>query len=49
MAITPDARTLYVVNSDSRPGTVTPVNTATNKPGRPIRVGLSPNAIAITP
>jgi YVTN family beta-propeller protein len=47
LAITPDGRTLYVVNGDS--GTVTPVNTATNRPGRPIRVGLSPVDIAITP
>jgi len=39
--------TAYVVNSGD--GTVTPVNTATNRPGRPIRVGLSPVDIAITP
>ena len=29
--------------------TVTPINTATNEPGRPINVGQSPGAIAITP
>jgi len=29
--------------------TVTPISTATNKPGKPIRVGSSTNAIAITP
>jgi YVTN family beta-propeller protein len=39
--------TAYVVNGDS--GTMTPINTATNKAGRPIKVGLSPVAIAITP
>ena len=39
--------TAYVVNSDS--GTVTPITTATNTPGRPIRVGEGPLAIAVTP
>jgi DNA-binding beta-propeller fold protein YncE len=29
--------------------TVTPIRTATNTPGRPIRVGSFPVAIAITP
>jgi YVTN family beta-propeller protein len=47
LAMTSNGRTLYVVNGDS--GTVTPISTATNRPGRPVRVGLSPVDIAITP
>ena len=39
--------TAYVVNSDSN--TVTPINTATGTPGRPIPVGEAPEAIAIRP
>ena len=39
--------TAYVVNSGSN--TVTPINTATGTPGRPIPVGEGPEAIAITP
>src|ERR1022692_3990168 len=39
--------TAYVVNQGS--GTVTPINTATGKPGKAIKVGNSPGAIAITP
>jgi YVTN family beta-propeller protein len=30
-------------------GTVTPISTATNRAGKPIKVGLSPGGIAITP
>jgi YVTN family beta-propeller protein len=30
-------------------GTVTPINTATNKPGKAIRVGTHPRYIVITP
>ena len=37
----------YVVSLDAN--TVTPINTATNKAGKPIKVGINPNAIAITP
>jgi hypothetical protein len=33
--VTPDGRTLYVA---SRAGTITPVEVATGKPGRPINV-----------
>ena len=47
MAITPDGRALYVTNGGS--GTVTPISTATNKAGRPIKVGLGPDSIAISP
>ena len=39
--------TAFVVNSDS--GTVTPVNLAKRRAGRPIRSGSTPLAIAITP
>ena len=39
--------TAYVVNSGS--DTVTPINTATGAPGRPIPVGEGPLAIAMTP
>ncbi len=39
--------TAFVVNSDS--GTVTPVDLAKRRAGRPIRVGKHPLAIAITP
>ena len=47
IAITPDGKTAYVGSSF---GTVTPINTATNKPGKPIKVAATPSlAIAITP
>ena len=46
--ITPDGRTAYVSSSEGRNRTVTPISTATNTPGTPIRVGLGLN-IAITP
>ena len=39
--------TAYVTNSLS--GTVTPIRTATNTPGKAIKVGSNPGAIAITP
>ncbi len=41
------APTAYVVNAES--DTVTPINTVTNRAGKPIRVGADPRAIAITP
>ena len=47
MAMTPDGKTIYVANLGS--GTVTPVSTATNTAGQPIKVGSQPSAIAITP
>ena len=46
LAITPDRKTVYVVSDNS--GTVTPVATATNEPGKPIYVGHDASAIAIT-
>jgi len=50
IAITPDGRTAYVVDSGQGNGdTVTPINLATGKPGRPIKVGKDPAAITITP
>ncbi len=57
IAITPDGSTAYVTDrnasidagSSSTPGTVTPINLATNTPGSPITVGPGPWGIAITP
>ena len=40
IAITPDGKTAYVVNLIA--GTVTPISTATNTPGRPVVVKSSP-------
>jgi YVTN family beta-propeller protein len=47
IAITPSGRTAYVTDSGS--AQVTPISTATNKPGPAIRVGHDPVEIAITP
>jgi YVTN family beta-propeller protein len=47
VAVTPDGRTVYVANEGS--GTVTPIDTATRRPGRAIKVGAAPVALAITP
>jgi DNA-binding beta-propeller fold protein YncE len=41
IAITPDGKTAYVVNYND---SVTPISTATGKPGKPIPVGGSPRA-----
>jgi hypothetical protein len=56
IAITPNGATAYVVNErikgsgvHGRPGTVTPIALATNTPGAPIKVGIAPTAIAVTP
>ena len=53
LAVAPGAKTLYVVavggDEDGSPGSVVPIATATDRPGRPIAVGTSPQAIAITP
>jgi len=46
IAITPNSKTVYVVNSGGVTGSVTPIATATNRPGRPIGVGVMPEAIA---
>jgi YVTN family beta-propeller protein len=45
IAITPDGKTAYVANTNS--GTVTPITTATNRAGKPIRVADGPGTIAI--
>jgi len=50
--ITPDGKTAYAVISvipPGNPGSVTPVNIATNHAGQKIGVGNSPRAIAFTP
>jgi YVTN family beta-propeller protein len=49
MAITPNGKTLYVGDWDS--GTVTPIRTATNTAGKPIKTGANPFsvAMAVTP
>ena len=47
MVVTPNGKVVEVVNP--RPGTVTPILTATNRTGKPIKVGSIPYAIAITP
>ena len=47
IAITPNGKTVYVVNNGS--GTVTPVGTGTNTAGKAINVGAAPVSIAITP
>ncbi len=39
--------TVYVLNQGS--GTATPISTATNKAGKPIKVGHSPCSMAIAP
>ena len=57
IAITPDGNTAYVaseprqkpaVNCTGRTGEVTPISTATNLPGRPIRVACDPYAVAVS-
>jgi DNA-binding beta-propeller fold protein YncE len=47
IAITPDGKTAYAVSLAK--GTVTPIATATNTPGRPIKVGRGAFAIVIAP
>jgi YVTN family beta-propeller protein len=47
IAVTPDGKTIYVVNLNSR--TVTPTRVATNTALRPIKVGGLPEPIVITP
>ena len=52
IALTPNGKTLYVGTNSNMPAgddTVTPVSTATNRPGKAIRVGGGIDAIAITP
>ena len=50
--ITASGKTAYVTDDGTGrvPGnTVTPISIATNKAGKPIKVGLGPVAIALTP
>ncbi len=57
IAITPDGRTAYIATAayiagscaGCAVGTVVPVATGTNTPGKPINIGRIPKAIAITP
>ena len=59
IAVTPDSSTAYVASEPStkpeppgctgQTGEVTPISTATNAPGNPIRVGCDPYFLAITP
>jgi YVTN family beta-propeller protein len=47
IAITPNGKTVYITNYGT--GTVVPINTATNKTGKPIKVGAEPTFIAVAP
>lgn len=47
LAMAADGRTVYAANPDG--DTITPISTATGEPGKPIVVGPSPDAMAITP
>jgi len=58
IAITPNGKTVYLVNvnlmNPDSPGTVTPISTATNKPGTAVKIGPAGPAwdidpIAVTP
>jgi DNA-binding beta-propeller fold protein YncE len=56
LAVAPDGRTLFVADGGDDTGamqivghTITPVATATGRPGRPIPVGSFPDALAVTP
>ena len=43
------APTVYVADNDVSQGTVTPISTATDKPGKAIKVGQSNLMIVVTP
>jgi YVTN family beta-propeller protein len=47
IAITADSKTVYIANSGAN--VVVPIATSTNMPGRPIKVGNGPSAVAIMP
>jgi DNA-binding beta-propeller fold protein YncE len=58
IAVTPDGNTAYVasqlsqkpaVTCTGQTGVVTPISTATNRPGHPVRVACDPYAIVVTP
>jgi hyaluronoglucosaminidase len=46
LAITPDGKTVYIADQD---GTVTPIATATNKPGKPTRIGSGTHSYPASP
>ena len=48
IVITPDGKTAYV-DGDQPTGAVIPINTATKRAGKPIKVGRFPDGMAITP
>ena len=47
ITITPDGAPAYVASYGAN--TVTAINVATDRPGRPVRVGQAPDALAVTP
>jgi YVTN family beta-propeller protein len=57
IVITPNGRTAYVLSQDNNPGGgapagpgyLTPIDTATNTPGRPINVGMDPGQVVMSP
>jgi DNA-binding beta-propeller fold protein YncE len=58
IAVTPDGYTAYAasepkqkpaVTCTGQTGVVTPISTATNRPGRPVRVACDPYAVVVTP
>jgi DNA-binding beta-propeller fold protein YncE len=58
IAVTPDGNTAYVASEPSQKpavtctgqtGVVTPISTASNRPGRPVRVACDPYAVVVTP
>ena len=58
IAVAPDGSTAYVASQLSQKptaictgetGVVTPISTATNRPGRPVRVACDPYAVVVTP
>jgi DNA-binding beta-propeller fold protein YncE len=49
IAISPDGKSVYVLNYHSHRGTMTPVNVATNTPGTPIPVGVNPISMVVIP
>jgi hypothetical protein len=46
LAITPNRKTVYVADGGN---SVTPINVATNEPGKPINIGFEPFTFAVTP
>ena len=59
IAVAPDGNTVYVtseprqnpavVTCTGQTGVVTPISTATNRPGHPVRVACDPYAVVVTP